>query len=109
MSKKTERKQPEVPCPHCNGRGTVVLSGVHADTLALVRKQPGLNGAQLAAIAKCKATAMNNRLQYLRKFGLVGCDEYGREKLWAVVQNAEVKKQKKRSVLIFEGERYEFE
>jgi hypothetical protein len=75
-------KAPKIKCPHCNGVGTVELTGVYADTLALLKKNPGSNGAGLARIAGCKETAMNNRLVALRQHGLARAIAYGRQKKW---------------------------
>jgi hypothetical protein len=71
-----------VVCTHCGGTGSVELSGVYADTLALVIRKPGLNGSALAKIARCKATAMNNRLKALERLGVATGKRYGREITW---------------------------
>lgn len=66
-------------CPHCGGTGTERLTGVYAETLKLVRKHPNSHGAALAKIAKCEATAMNNRLSALARMGLIIGERYGRK------------------------------
>lgn len=71
-----------VKCSRCRGKGFVALTGVYADTLALVKRNPGLNGAQLAELAGCKATAMNNRLRALEDRGLASGEQYGRQTIW---------------------------
>lgn len=73
-----------VKCPHCQGFGTVELTGVYAETLRLVRQRPGLNGAALATRAGCNATAMNNRLTALAKHDLVVGVKFGRQIKWRV-------------------------
>lgn len=71
-----------VACTHCGGAGRVKLSGVYADTLALLITRPGLNGAELAKVFGCKATAMNNRLKALERHGLARGKRYGRQVTW---------------------------
>lgn len=72
-----------VPCGHCRGCGTVEVTGVYADTLALLRKQQDeVSGAELARVAGCKATAMCNRLARLERMGLATSRKYGRERLF---------------------------
>jgi hypothetical protein len=71
-----------VLCTHCGGTGTVELTGIYADTLTLLIRHPGLNGAELAEIAGCKPTAMNNRLISLERKGVANGTRYGREITW---------------------------
>lgn len=71
-----------VPCSVCGGTGSVELTGVYSKTLKLVIEHPGKNGAQLAKIAGCKATAMNNRLIALQRHGVVQGKKYGRQIFW---------------------------
>jgi len=72
-----------VSCPHCSGKGDVELTGVYADTIALLRRQKKeVTGAELAAVVQCKATAMNNRLATLERFGLAVSRRYGRKRLY---------------------------
>jgi hypothetical protein len=78
-------KKPVIKCRHCGGRGEIALTGVYAETLQLVKKNPRLNGAQLAAIAGCKPTAMNNRLARLQLYGMLDSQLYGRSILWTAV------------------------
>lgn len=76
---------PRVKCPHCQGAGTVELTGVYAETLAILKRHSGhppLNGAALAVIAGCEPTAMNNRLKALEKHGLAIGQRFGREIKW---------------------------
>lgn len=70
-------------CGHCGGTGHVKLTGVYADTLALLRKQKQeVTGAELATIDGCKATAMNNRLAMLEQHGFATSRKYGRMRLY---------------------------
>lgn len=71
-------------CPHCKGSGLMMITGVYADTLKLVYKHPRKNGAELAAIAGCKATAMNNRLKALERHALIYGVKYGRSIFWSL-------------------------
>lgn len=73
---------PFVRCPHCNGNGVVPLTGVYAETLDLLFSNPGLNGAQLARLAGCKETAMNNRLKALERHGVAKGRQHGRQIIW---------------------------
>lgn len=72
-------------CPTCRGTGHIEITGVYAETLALLRRHPGLNAAQLARMAPCKGTAMANRLAALEAFGLARGVPYGRQRLWEAV------------------------
>ena len=70
-------------CPYCGGTGRVPLTGVYAGTLELLRRQPGeATGADLARQDGCKATAMNNRLAALERFGLATSRRFGRLRLF---------------------------
>jgi len=71
------------PCPTCRGTGRIELTGVYAETLAMLRQcGEEITGAALARQAGCKATAMNNRLARLEAFGLAVSRWYGRKKLY---------------------------
>ncbi len=71
------------PCPTCGGKGVVVITGVYADTLALLRHAADeVTAATLARADGCKATAMSNRLAALEKMGLAQSRRYGRERLY---------------------------
>lgn len=70
-------------CPWCHGTGQCPLTGVYADTLALLRKQKSeITGADLGRLDGCKATAANNRLARLEELGLVMSRRYGRKRLY---------------------------
>lgn len=79
------KRQPQayVVCTHCGGTGSIELTGVYAETLALVIRHPGKHGAVLAAIAKCKPCAMCNRLKRLEALGLVSSKRFGRKLFWS--------------------------
>lgn len=75
------------PCGHCKGTGSVPLTGVYADTYALLRRQSApLTAADLAPAAGCKPTAMNNRLSALERMGLATSTLYGRKRLYQAVK-----------------------
>ena len=81
-------KQVTVRCGHCHGKGVVELTGVYADTLRLLRdlatalSDGETTGAELARVAGCKATAMNNRLAILEKHGLASSRRCGRLRVY---------------------------
>jgi len=74
---------PCVRCPSCKGTGRIELTGVYAETLALLQRQ-GVErtGAELARLDGCKATAMNNRLAALERLGLAQSRRFGRLRLY---------------------------
>lgn len=72
----------KVKCKCCAGTGSIELTGVYADTLALLRKAGETSGASLAKVAGCKSTAMNNRLAALEGHGLATSRPYGRLRLF---------------------------
>lgn len=82
-----KKKEPVlVPCTRCMGDGYCELSGEYLETLELLRKQrKELNGVELAALAKIRPTAMNNRLVWLEGAGLAHGRRYGRFRLWRAV------------------------
>lgn len=74
-------------CPCCGGSGRVPLPDVYAETLRLLREQPGeINGAGLARLAGCAVTTMNNRLVRLESWGIVAGRVNGRERLWSLTR-----------------------
>ena len=76
-----------IPCSQCNGEGYTELTGVHADTLSLLRGLPAaLNGVELAKLANCNPTAMNNRLAWLEGQGLAERKRYGKQSLWKATE-----------------------
>ena len=76
-----------IPCSHCDGEGFVELTGIYAETLSLLRGVPAnLNGAELAKLANCKPTAMNNRLAWLEGQGLAERTRHGKESLWKATE-----------------------
>ena len=75
------------PCPYCGRTGIVELTGVYAETLALLIEQnQELNGAALARLAGCKPEAMANRLVALQRMGLALGRRHGRERLWRTTE-----------------------
>lgn len=76
-----------IPCSHCDGEGCIELTGVYAATLDLLRAQPAaLNGSELAKVATCKPTAMNNRLVWLESRGLAERKSNGKESFWRATE-----------------------
>lgn len=76
-----------VTCGHCGGTGHIELTGVYADTLALLRRQRAeITGADLAKVDGCKETAMNNRLAMLESHGFAKSRRYGRKRLFKAVK-----------------------
>lgn len=76
-------KPETVPCGCCGGTGRVMLTGVYADTLALLRKQrQPLNGKQLSELDGCSNEAMCNRLRAIERYGLARSVRHGRERRW---------------------------
>lgn len=74
-------------CGHCGGTGHVELTGIYADTLALLRRQKSeVTGAALSKIDGCKDTTMNNRLAMLERHGFATSRRYGRERLFKAVK-----------------------
>lgn len=72
-----------IPCPHCDGSGRKILTGVYLETLSLLRRQTRpISGADLARLAGCRGEAMCNRLIRLEGLGLAESTEYGRKRLW---------------------------
>lgn len=72
-----------IPCSKCGSEGFIKLTGVYADTYNLLRQQPArLNGVELAILAGCEPTAMNNRLVWLEAHGLAERERKGRECVW---------------------------
>ena len=72
-----------IRCPCCRGSGRIPLTGIYAQTLALLRRCHGeVTAASLARQDGCKATAMNNRLAALERFGLATSRRFGRLRLF---------------------------
>ena len=66
-------KIPTIECPHCAGLGKVPISGSLAETLEAVRSQRGITAIQVHAKLgdQIGITAVNNRLEDLRRIGLL--------------------------------------
>lgn len=72
-----------IPCSHCAGEGEITLTGIYADTLAMLRLQEEeVTAVQLAALDGRNPTAMNNRLTALEGFGFATSRRYGRSRLY---------------------------
>lgn len=79
-----------IRCAHCKGTGRIPLTGVYADTLALLRQQVyPVTGAELAQIAHCTGPAMNNRLAALERLGLCTSERCGVKRLYVAVKEAQ--------------------
>lgn len=78
---------PRVPCPGCRGTGRKELTGVYAETFALLRgRRREITGAELARMVHCKPTAMNNRLAALERLELATSRRCGRLRLYRAVE-----------------------
>lgn len=65
-------------CPKCGGTGTVQMGDGYAGVLDALRKCGPKTVRELAFIfPRVRATAMNNRLEYLRAAGLVKREREG--------------------------------
>lgn len=71
-----------VQCGNCHGHGKVEFTGDIRDTLELLDRVNGITGAALAEKTGIKATAMNNRLAYLKRMGLARCVRHGQKKIY---------------------------
>lgn len=72
-------------CPHCNGFGTIPLTGIYADTLDTMRQLSRTGwkfivANQAAHRFLCKPTALNNRLRRLEELGFVRSERFGRQR-----------------------------
>lgn len=71
-----------IKCGHCRGTGRAVLSSVYEFTLKRLRKNGPSTGADLARLEECKATAVNNRLRVLERYGLATSRWDGRKRIY---------------------------
>ena len=73
-----------VKCGYCDGNGDVLLTGVYADTLQVLRRMTRRHGYVVSnrdsTAFKCKPTALNNRLVVLEQYGLATSERYGRQR-----------------------------
>ena len=79
-----------VPCPHCQGRGQVAVTGVYAETLRGLRRWCANTDRHVVANRDagwfgCKATALNNRLAWLEAHGFARSEKYGRQRRFYAV------------------------
>lgn len=74
----------KLKCPRCHGAGHVRLTGVHAETMKtafdLLRREPFIVAGRHAEAFDCSPTALNNRLAWLERHGLLSSTAYGRER-----------------------------
>ena len=83
-------KRPNIQCPQCMGHGEIPLSASMLSTLNFVKQHHCKRGITAQEIHQdCKdrigITAINNRLVFLEKAGLVRRDEkFGKNWLWKV-------------------------
>ena len=93
---------PIIKCPRCDGSGRVVLNGLLATTLALVSFQSEgvtVNEAWRRNLtawpsSNIKITAINNRLEELRRLGLVDRKKEGRAWRYFVIKPSNQRKKK---------------
>ena len=72
-----------VKCPRCKGDGKIVLRGVLAKTLDIMRSFAGDHYATaLAYYADCTPSAMANRLHRLEEFGAVTSKRLGTVRMY---------------------------
>lgn len=71
-------------CQRCGGCGQVEVTGVYAETLALLRESGETYAVALAKLCKCKCkfTSMNQRLKALEVMGLAESRKFGRKRLF---------------------------
>ena len=80
-----KRPADTIACPHCNGRGSVPVTGIYADTLTGLRRLTA-QGRDCVAnrdaffVFGCKPTALNNRLAWLEAHGFARSEKYGRQR-----------------------------
>jgi len=72
-----------VECSACKGTGRVILSGVYADTLRVLRKR-SKQGKHVvanrdASLFCCRGTTLSNRLAWLESHGFAQSKRHGRE------------------------------
>lgn len=79
-----------VECPYCEGKGHQPLKETLAETLGLLRRQPGeVNGTALAGLAGLDLSTMNNRLFALEQMGLASSRYVGVIRVWNANREAE--------------------
>jgi DNA-binding transcriptional ArsR family regulator len=83
-----------IPCKRCFGSGHTPVTGIYYDTLMLCRdvdlgkiiewESREMTAAELAKVAKCKPTAMSNRLANLERMGLMTSRRCGVRRFYRV-------------------------
>ena len=79
-----------VTCGHCDGCGSVELTGETLLTYYALLAAGECHAVALAAEMGCKATAMNNRLTVLEEYGLATSRRWGRKRLYTATPNKEL-------------------
>lgn len=80
-----KKRSTQIPCETCDGRGTVDLGGVLAETFAFfVTRRTRLTAQHIAEATPggVKATAVSNRLEKLRRVGLLNRKKEGRAQVY---------------------------
>lgn len=81
--KNTLQTQPKIECQKCAGTGKILLDGTLFDTLLVVRRMGDITAPmlqkQMDKAGLLSPTAFNNRLEDLRKLGLLNRWREGRE------------------------------
>lgn len=72
-------------CGYCQGTGQIKVTGVYAETYAILRKlrRPVVAGRD-AELFGCSPTALNNRLAWLESNGFAMSKRFGRERRYSV-------------------------
>lgn len=83
--KKTAAKEHDrFACPHCEGLGTLPLTGVYAVTLGIARlicnERDFVVANRDAEKFACKPTALNQRLKGLEDKGFLWSERYGSQR-----------------------------
>jgi predicted methyltransferase len=79
-----------IPCPCCEGRGRLPLTGVYLETLKGVRRWVRARPERYVVANRdaywfgCKPTALNNRLAWLERRGLIRSEKFGRQRRYSV-------------------------
>jgi hypothetical protein len=74
-------KRPSIPCRKCNGTGQIELTGPLAEAFALFRGRQQKDAEAVKAelgLSEITVSAINNRLEDLRRLGLLDRKKKGR-------------------------------
>ncbi len=83
----TTDNQPEVPCAACGGTGKVLLSGVPLEVFLDVQQHGQVCARDVWGRMKKPGfgvTAVNNRLEQLRRIGALNRERLGRINLYSI-------------------------